>query len=180
MIFEVTELPGVMLVRLDPHHDERGLFARLFCTDEFAAVGIDFSLAQMSLSRNRAQFTLRGMHFQLPPYAEAKLVRCARGRIYDVAIDIRPDSGTFLKWQAFELDAETGDAVFIPEGYAHGFLTLEPDTDVVYMMNTRFEPGAARGIRWDDPALALRWPAPPAVIGPRDTAWPSFATRPSS
>lgn len=172
MIFENTPLPGVLRVRLQPHADARGFFARLYCPKEFADAGLDFAPVQISLSRNAAAFTLRGLHHQAPPHAEAKLVRVTRGAAFDVALDLRPDSPTYRRWHGLRLDAVEGDALLIPPGCAHGFLTLEPDTDVLYQIDRLHEPGHARGVRWDDPKICVAWPHPPAVIGAADLAWP--------
>jgi len=176
MIFRPTELPGVVRIACEPHEDARGLFARLYCPDEFAAAGIAFAPTQVNLSTNADRFTLRGMHFQKPPHAEAKLVRAVRGRAWDVALDLRtgPTRG---KWIAEELDAERLNALFLPKGVAHGFLTLETDTHILYQMGEMHEPGRTDGVRWDDPAFAIDWPAAPRAISDRDRAWPTFATR---
>ncbi|MFN3573339.1 MAG: dTDP-4-dehydrorhamnose 3,5-epimerase family protein [Phenylobacterium sp.] len=174
MRFSPTEVAGVMRVEIEPVQDARGAFARLHCPEEFAAAGIPFAPAQTSLSRNAAAFTLRGMHYQPAPHGETKLVRAVRGRVFDVALDLRPDSPTYLKWTGAVLDADEGQALFIPEGVAHGFLTLLPDTDVLYQIAPMFEPGHGAGVRWNDPAFAIRWPAPPEVISERDAAYPDF------
>lgn len=174
MRFEAAEIPGVFTIAAAPHADERGFFARIYCPDEFARAGIDFASTQINLSRNTARHTLRGMHWQDAPFAEAKVVRCLSGAIYDVVADLRPDSPTYRKWIARELSAERADALFIPEGCAHGFLTLADDTDVLYQMGRMYEPGLARGFRFDDPAFAIVWPHPPAVIGKADEAWSPF------
>lgn len=172
MKFERTELPGVVRVVPEPIADERGYFARLHCPEEFAAAGWPFAPAQTSLSRNHVAHTLRGLHFQLLPHAEAKLVRAVRGSIYDVVVDLRPESPTHRRWTAAILSAENGEALLIPEGCAHGFLTLEDATDVLYQIDRLHVPGHARGARFDDPALKIRWPARPRVIAPADLAWP--------
>ena len=174
MRFSPTEVAGVMRVEIEPVQDARGAFARLHCPEEFAAAGIPFAPGQTSLSRNTAAFTLRGMHYQPAPHGETKLVRAVRGRVFDVALDLRPDSPTYLKWTGAVLDADEGQALFIPEGVAHGFLTLLPDTDVLYQIAPMFEPGHGAGVRWNDPAFAIRWPAPPEVISERDAAYPDF------
>ncbi|MDH7796124.1 MULTISPECIES: dTDP-4-dehydrorhamnose 3,5-epimerase family protein [unclassified Beijerinckia] len=174
MRFAATKIAGVTLITLEPHRDERGFFARIYCPEEFAAAGIDFTSTQINLSRNPARHTLRGLHYQDAPFAEAKVVRPVRGSIYDVAVDLRRDSATYGQWVAQELSAERGDALYIAEGLAHGFLTLEPDTDVVYQMGRPYVPGQARGLRYDDPALAISWPAAPAMIGTQDLNWPAF------
>ena len=172
MKFERTELPGV--VRLVPELvvDERGFFARLFCPEEFAAAGYPFAPVQTSLSRNHAAHTLRGLHFQSAPFAEAKLVRAARGSVYDVVVDLRAESPAYLRWTAAILSAENCEALLIPEGCAHGFLTLEDSTDVLYQIDRLYTPGHARGVRYDDAALKVAWPAAPRVIAPADLAWP--------
>jgi dTDP-4-dehydrorhamnose 3,5-epimerase len=172
MRFSASGIDGVVVVDIDPRADERGAFARLQCPDEFAAAGHPFDPAQTSLSRNPHAFTLRGMHYQPAPHAEVKLVRAVRGRIFDVAIDLRPASPTYRQWTASELSAENGRALLIGEGIAHGFLTLEPDTDVLYQIAPRFEPGHEAGVRWDDPAFAITWPRAPALISSRDAAYP--------
>jgi dTDP-4-dehydrorhamnose 3,5-epimerase len=174
MRFEPTSIPGVAIVELEPHADDRGYFARAYCPEEFAAAGFPFAPVQSSLSHNHAARTLRGMHYQLAPYGEAKLVRVVRGRIYDVALDLRPDSPTRLRWTATELSAENGRAMLIPEGVAHGFLTLEPDSDIFYMIDRMFVPGHGQSVRWNDPAFAIDWPTAPDVISPADANLPDF------
>ena len=174
MRFSATDLAGVVVVDIEPHTDERGGFARLHCPEEFSAAGHPFVPAQTSLSRNPHVRTLRGLHYQPAPYGEVKLVRCVRGRIFDVAVDLRPDSATHRRWTAAELSAETGRALLIPEGVAHGFLTLEPDSDVLYQISPAYRPGHETGVRWDDPAFGVAWPARPEVISPRDAAYPDY------
>jgi dTDP-4-dehydrorhamnose 3,5-epimerase len=174
MRFHEAELPGVFVIELDRFEDERGFFARLHCPDEFARAGASFAPAQTSLSHNAAAGTLRGMHYQAPPVAETKLVRVVRGSAFDVLVDLRPDSPTYRRWAGFELSAGNGTAVFIPEGLAHGFITLEPDTDVLYQIAPDYTPGHDRGVRWDDPAFAIAWPRQPAVISERDASYPNF------
>ena len=174
MRFSATEIAGVVLVDLEPRTDERGAFARLHCPEAFAAAGHPFTPAQTSLSRNPRLGTLRGMHYQPDPYGEVKLVRCVRGRIFDVAVDLRPDSPTHRRWTAAELSAENGRALLVPEGVAHGFLSLEPDTDVLYQIAPLHQPGREAGVRWDDPAFAIAWPETPRVISPRDASYPDY------
>ncbi len=169
-----TCIPGVRLIEAELAPDPRGSFARLYCPDEFAAAGIDFAPIQVNHSRNRAALTLRGMHYQELRRAEAKLVHVTRGAIFDVALDLRPESQTYRRWTSTRLDAGSMAALFIPEGCAHGFLTLEQDTDVLYHMGRMFEPGWERGVRWDDPAFAIEWPARPQVISDRDAGYPDF------
>jgi dTDP-4-dehydrorhamnose 3,5-epimerase len=174
MRFTETEIAGVAVVDIEPASDARGSFARLQCPDECAAAGRPFTPAQTSLSRNPQLGTLRGMHYQRAPHAETKLVRCVRGRIFDVALDLRPDSLTHRRWTAAELSADNARALFIPQGVAHGFLTLEPDSDVLYQIAPRFEAGHEAGVRWDDPAFAIAWPMTPAIISERDAAYRDY------
>ncbi len=172
MRFLPTPLPGVILVETEPSGDVRGHFARLYCPDEFARAGIAFVPTQTSVSFNRARHTLRGMHYCGEP--ENKLVRCTRGRIFDVALDLRRDSPAFRRWFAAELDPLRANALYIPSGVAHGFLSLEPETDVFYQIDRRYRPGFDAGVRWNDPQFAIDWPADPAVIDPRDRDFPDF------
>ncbi|MCU1591875.1 MAG: rfbC [Frankiales bacterium] len=163
-----TGLSGVVLVHVDPAADERGSFSRVWDQDEFAAAGLPERLDLHCVSSNRAQGTLRGMHWQEPPYGEIKLVRCSRGAVFDVAVDVRRDSPSYLQWFGIELRPETGECLYLPAGVAHGFLTLSDDTEVSYLMTSRYSPEHARGLRYDDPAVAITWPAPPQVISDRD------------
>lgn len=172
MRFSETGIIGVVAVDIEPHEDPRGAFARLHCPDEFAAAGHPFAPAQTSLSRNPHVGTLRGMHYQAAPHGEAKLVRAVRGRIFDVALDLRTGSPTYGRWTSAELSAENGRALLIPEDVAHGFLTLEPDTDVLYQITPAFQPGHEAGVRWNDPAFGITWPAAPQVISERDAGYP--------
>jgi dTDP-4-dehydrorhamnose 3,5-epimerase len=172
MRFLPTELPGVTVVEPEPIGDARGHFARLFCPDEFARAGIAFVPTQTSLSFNRARHTLRGMHYCVEP--EAKLVRCTRGRIFDVALDLRRDSAAFRRWFAVELDPVRAQALYIPSGVAHGFLSLEPETDILYQIDRPYRPGFDAGVRWNDPQFAIDWPAVPSVIDPRDRDFADF------
>ncbi len=172
MRFSPTAIEGVVLVDIDPVADARGSFARLHCPDEFAAAGHPFVPAQTSLSRNARALTLRGLHYEAEPHAEAKLVRVTRGRIFDVAVDLRPGSATYRAWTGAELSADNGRALLIGRGMAHGFLTLEDETDVLYQIDRMFEPGHGRGARWDDPAFGIAWPGKPQVISERDATYP--------
>lgn len=176
MIFHETRLEGLRLVELEPSADERGFFARIWCRQELAAAGLDPELAQQSLSHTRTAGTLRGLHFQHPPHEETKLVRCVRGAVYDVAVDLRPGSATYLRWQGFRLSAQNRLALYIPKGFAHGFQTLENDTDVLYDISTPYVPGAAAGYRYDDARLAIAWPLPVTVIAERDLSWPPVSS----
>jgi dTDP-4-dehydrorhamnose 3,5-epimerase len=172
MRFLSTALAGVTIVEPEPISDQRGSFARLYCPEEFARAGIGFIATQTSLSFNRARHTLRGMHYCLEP--EAKLVRCTRGRIFDVALDLRRGSPTFRRWFGIELDPSAARALYIPAGVAHGFLTLEPDSDMLYQIDRLYRPGFDAGVRWNDPQFAIAWPAPPAAIDARDRDYPDF------
>jgi dTDP-4-dehydrorhamnose 3,5-epimerase len=174
MIFEETKIRGVVEVRVNRITDERGFFARSWCRQEFEEAGLDSRLVQCSISYNARKGTLRGMHYQTAPFAEAKLVRCTRGAICDVTLDLRPDSSTFKQWVAVTLSAENRDMVYIPEGCAHGFLTLADDTEVFYQMSEYYYPEAARGVRWNDPAFGIDWPEQVEVISNRDRTLPDF------
>jgi dTDP-4-dehydrorhamnose 3,5-epimerase len=174
MIFTTATLPGVWRISPRRFEDERGYFARTYCVREFTEHGLDPQLVQHSLSHNHRCGTLRGMHFQKPPHAENKMVTCSRGEIYDVVLDLRTGSQTFGKWEAFTLSADNGEAVFIPAGCAHGFITLADETTVRYDISAYHVPEAARGVRFDDPAFGIVWPMDPVVISPRDLAYPSF------
>lgn len=174
MHIEKTPIDGVYTVDLDPRGDARGFFARTYCRRAFADAGIALDVVQSNLSSNTHRGTLRGMHFQAAPKPDPKLVRCVRGAIFDVAVDLRPESSSFRKWFASELSARNGRAMFVPAGCAHGFLTLEDESDVLYLMGEAYEPSLARGVRWDDPAFAIAWPSIPAVMSPRDRAYPDF------
>ena len=169
-----TPLPGVFLIEPERSEDERGFFARMFCAAEFKKWGMNPQIAQCSISFNRYKGTLRGMHYQIEPHAETKLVRCTRGTIYDVALDLRRDSPSYKRWFATELSAESRRMLYIPAGCAHGFQTLADDTEVLYQMNTAHSQDAARGIRWNDPALGISWPLPDPILSVRDRSYPSF------
>ncbi len=179
MIFRETRLKGVFEIELAPQEDDRGVFARSYCWREFEAHGLNPRVVQCNVSSNRQRGTLRGMHYQDAPSAEAKLVRCVRGALYDVAADVRVDSPTFGQWTALELRAEPGrpwQMLYLPEGVAHGFLTLEDDTEVFYQMSEFYAPQTARGFRWNDPTFAVEWPEPVRVISDRDRSYPDFAS----
>ncbi len=178
MIFQPTKLAGVFEIRLERKSDERGFFARTWCKDEFAAHGLNANLVQSSISFNAKPGTLRGMHYQAAPFAETKVVRCTQGALYDVVVDLRPDSPTFKKWISAELTAENRDALYIPRGCAHGFLTLASDTEILYLMSQVYDAESSRGVRWNDPAFAIDWPVEVQVIAERDRTYPDFlATR---
>jgi dTDP-4-dehydrorhamnose 3,5-epimerase len=176
MRFTQTAIDGVVIVDLDVVGDERGSFARLHCPDEFAAAGHSFTPLQTSLSRNLRARTLRGLHYEAAPHEEAKLVRSVRGRIFDVAVDLRVDSPTYRRWTGTELSAENGRALLIGKGVAHGFITLEDETDVLYQIDRIFTPGHGKGARWNDPAFGIEWPAEPLVISERDATYPDHGS----
>lgn len=174
MIFHNTCFSGVFIIELKRLEDERGFFARSFCQREFIEHGLDPCVAQCNISYNKSKGTLRGMHWQEAPYAEAKLVRCTRGAIYDVIADLRSGSPTFLKWMGIELSAENRNALYVPKGFAHGFLTLMDDTEVFYQMSEFYVPEAARGFRWNDPRINIVWPEKINVISAKDQALPEY------
>jgi len=174
MRFEETKLGGAHVIELERRVDDRGFFARAFCERELAAHGLPIRFPQCNLSRNDKSGTLRGMHYQAAPSREAKLVRCTRGAIFDVIVDLRARSSTRLQWFGIELSAEDGRALFVPEGFAHGFVTLTDDTDVFYQMGDFYQPDAARGLRWNDPRIGIEWPMTPRIIAERDASYPDF------
>ena len=174
MLFHETKLPGVFEIHLEPHSDDRGFFARSWCQKEFEAHGLNPKLLQCNISYNMRKGTLRGMHFQSSPHAEAKLVRCTKGAVYDVVLDLRPSSPAYMSWVAVVLSAANRQMVYIPEGCAHGFLTLEDDTEVFYQMSEFYDAESARGLRWNDPAFNIAWPVPVEVISRRDAEYASF------
>jgi len=175
MLFRETGLAGVRLIELEPASDERGFFARTFCTREFAAQGLETGFPQHSVSYTARAGSVRGMHFQRPPHEEVKLLRCVRGGIHDVLIDLRPASPTYRRWEAYELTAQNRRQLYVPAGLAHGFQTLAPDTEVAYLISAFYVPEAAAGLRHDDPAFAVTWPLPVADVSAKDRAWPDFA-----
>ena len=168
MKFISAGIAGAYIIEPEPIEDERGFFARTFCKEEFAARGLTDTIAQCSVSFNMNRGTLRGIHYQVAPHEEAKTVRCSRGGVYDVLLDLRDHSATFGRWRAIELTAENRRMVYIPEGVAHGFQTLADATEVLYQMSRAYEPASARGARWDDPAFGIRWPLAPSRISARD------------
>jgi dTDP-4-dehydrorhamnose 3,5-epimerase len=174
MVFHETKLEGVFEIDLEPHTDARGFFARCWCQKEFEDKGLNPRLVQCNLSVSSRKGTLRGMHYQAAPYEETKLVRCTRGAIYDVVLDLRPQSATFKQWIAVVLTSDKRNMVYVPEGCAHGFLTLEDDTEVFYQMSEFYNPESARGVRWDDPAFRIAWPEKVEVISERDRTYPNF------
>jgi dTDP-4-dehydrorhamnose 3,5-epimerase len=174
MVFTETELRGAFIIDVERVEDERGFFARSWCQREFEAYGLYTQWVQCNVSFNKQKGTLRGMHYQAAPYAEVKLVRCTMGAIYDVIIDLRPDSPTFKRWLAAELTMHNRRMLYIPEGFGHGFQTLEGNTEVFYQMSQFYAPEYARGVRWDDPAFKITWPAEKRIISERDRGLPDF------
>jgi dTDP-4-dehydrorhamnose 3,5-epimerase len=172
--FAETELAGAYLIDIDKMEDERGFFARTFCHDEFAAHGLRPVFVQCNVSFNTRRGTLRGLHLQHAPHEEAKLVRCARGAIYDVIVDLRINSPTHGRWIAEELTADNGRMLYIPEGCAHGFQTLEDNSEVFYQMSEAYHPESVGGLRWSDPAFAIRWPLANPIVSQRDATYPDF------
>jgi dTDP-4-dehydrorhamnose 3,5-epimerase len=174
MRFEETALKGAWLVAPEPIHDDRGFFARSFCIKEFGARGLETRFVQHSLSFSLKRHTLRGVHFQRAPHAEVKIVSCVQGAIFDVVVDLRPASPTFRRWAAFELTAQNRLQLYIPKGFAHGHQTLVHDTTVAYLISEFHVPAAASGIRYDDPALGIDWPASPSILSDKDREWPTL------
>lgn len=187
MIFKETKLKGAYVIELEPIEDERGFFARSFCKEEFKKHGLNMNIAQCNVSFNKRKGTLRGMHYQIPPHEEAKIVSCIKGSIYDVIIDLRPVSPTYCQWFAVELNAhsflETAygsqltanyKMLYVPEGFAHGLQTLEDNTVVFYQMSEFYHPECARGVRWNDPAFGIEWPIPELIVSNRDHEFPNF------
>jgi dTDP-4-dehydrorhamnose 3,5-epimerase len=174
MTFHEAKISGVFEIHLEPQLDERGFFARCWCQKEFASHGLNPKLVQCNISFNTRKGTLRGMHYQVAPYSETKLVRCTRGSIYDVVVDLRPQSRTFKNWISVILSAENRSALYIPKGCAHGFLTLEDQSEVFYQMSEIYNAEAARGVRWNDPVFQIAWPAKVDVISERDRTYPNF------
>jgi len=175
MVFTETKLKGAYVIEVEHHEDERGFFARTFCIDEFQNRGLNARLVQCSISFNKKRGTLRGMHWQSPPQAECKLVRVTRGAIYDVIIDLRPQSPTFKHHFAVELSAENRRELYVPEGFAHGFQTLDDDTEVFYQMSASYVPGLMHGVRWNDPAFGIKWPATEErIMNERDANYGDF------
>lgn len=175
MKFDRTPLAGAYVVELARMEDERGFFARSFCREEFVAMGLSPVVAQCNVSWNSRKGTLRGMHFQAKPHEEAKLVRCTRGAIWDVIVDLREDSATRYASHGVRLDAQSRLALYVPEGFAHGFQTLEEDCEVLYQMSEAYQPGLGRGVRWDDPKLDIAWPLPNPILSDRDRAYALLA-----
>jgi dTDP-4-dehydrorhamnose 3,5-epimerase len=174
MRFLETAIPGAFEIHVEPHFDERGFFARTWCQNEFAKHDLNPKLVQCSLSFTGRKRTLRGMHYQAPPFAEVKLVRCTRGSIFDVVVDLRRDSKAFKRWFGATLTADNHSMLYVPEGCAHGFLTLEDDTEVAYQMSQFYNSNLARGVRYNDAAFEIAWPEKIEVISERDRTYPDF------
>lgn len=175
MRFVETPLRGAYLIEIEPVTDPRGFFARTWCAEEFAAHGLNAALSQCNISVSHQRATLRGMHYQSAPHEEAKLVRCTRGAIYDVIIDLRPQSATFRHWFSATLTAESHRMLYVPEGFAHGLLTLEDETEVFYQMSVPYAGASARGVRWNDPTFGIEWPEAPQTMSEKDRDWPDFS-----
>jgi dTDP-4-dehydrorhamnose 3,5-epimerase len=178
LIFTETSVAGAYLIDVERRDDERGFFARTYCEDELRARGLDANVPQCNISWNRQRGTLRGLHYQAAPHEETKIVRCTRGAIWDVVVDLRAESSTYLQWTAASLTDDNRRALYIPRGVAHGFITLTDDAEVLYMMGASFVAEAARGVRWDDPAIAIRWPIVPVVISEKDRGYESISVLP--
>ena len=174
MIFLPAGIEGAHLVRLEGRSDERGSFARAWCTEEFAGNGMVASFVQANVARTRRRGTLRGLHYQVEPHSEAKLIRCTRGSIFDVAVDLRTASPTFGRWFSAELTEDRDELLYVPPGCAHGYQSLTDDVEVFYLASHRYTPDAERGIRFDDPAFGIRWPLPVSEISDKDRRWPDL------
>jgi dTDP-4-dehydrorhamnose 3,5-epimerase len=177
VIFTETELEGAYLVDIEPIEDDRGFFARGWCRREFEGAGLSTDLVQVNLARSHVRGTLRGMHYQEAPHAEVKLARCTKGAIYDVAVDLRPESRTFTRWFGVELSADNHRMLYVPEGFAHGYQTLTDDAEMSYQTSQFYAGGSAAGVRYDDPAFGIEWPLPVSVISEADRSWPDFDGR---
>ena len=172
--FTELDARGAFVIDLDPRRDDRGFFARAFCQREFGNLGLATTVAQANIGHSRLRGTLRGLHYQTPPFAEAKLVRCTRGSVYDVMIDLRPGSPTFMRWVGFELSAAGHRMLYVPEGFAHGHQALEDESEVFYLVSQPFAPEHERGVRWNDPAFGIGWPIADPILSPKDRAFPDF------
>ena len=174
MRFRMIDPPGPYVIEVDRLEDDRGFFARIFAEEELAGKGLPYRFPHWNLSRNVRARTLRGLHYNAEPASEAKIVRCTAGAVWDVVVDLRPGSATRFRWSGIELTAENALAIFVPEGFAHGFVTLRDTSDVMYQMSRVYAPGAERGVRWNDPRLSIRWPVEPLVMSPRDRSFADF------
>lgn len=175
MRFKESKLKGAYIIDLEKHQDDRGFFARTFCRKELEAHGLIADVAQANMSLSKTRGTLRGMHYQKSPFEETKLVRCTQGALYDVIIDLRPDSASFKQWIGVELSADNYRMLFVPKNFAHGFITLTDDTEVTYMVSQFYAPGSELGIRWNDPQFGIQWPLDVQVISEKDANWPDFS-----
>jgi dTDP-4-dehydrorhamnose 3,5-epimerase len=180
VIFEKTRLPGAYVIRLEKHEDSRGFFARAWCSREFEDRNLITRAAQANISLSRYEGTLRGMHYQIPPAAETKIVRCTRGTIYDVILDLRPDSPTSGEWVGVELAADNYTMLYVPEGFAHGFQTLTDDAEVYYQVSEFYSPTHERGVRYNDPAFRIEWPRSVTCISEKDRKWPDYVAEPAA
>jgi len=174
VIFTEIKLKGAYIVDLEKREDERGFFARGWCQNEFEAHGLAPRVVQANISYNKKRGTLRGMHYQLAPYEETKLVRCTRGALYDVIVDLRPTSPSYKQWFGVELSAENYKMLYVPEGFAHGFITLQDETEATYQVSQFYTPGSERGLRYNDPAFGIEWPVEVRVISEKDKSWPDY------
>jgi len=177
MVFLETKLPGLFEIHIDARPDDRGFFARTWCQEEFTSRGLSGKVVQCSMSFSSRRGTLRGLHYQVAPHQETKLIHCTRGAIYDVVLDLREESPTYKDWFAVTLTAEKHNMIYVPEGFAHGFLTLEDGCEVSYQMSESWNAESARGVRWDDPAFRIQWPAKVEMISERDRSYPDFKTQ---
>tara|TARA_B110000003_G_C16614884_1_gene520928 strand:- start:410 stop:940 length:531 start_codon:yes stop_codon:yes gene_type:complete len=176
MKFNSTDIDGLYYVDIDRLEDERGFFGRAFCSQEFEKINLDSEVCQANISYNHSAGTLRGMHYQKSPYQESKFIRCIKGSIYDVVIDLRKNSPTYCHWFGIELNDKNRTALFVPKDFAHGFVTLADDTEVIYLVSQSYVPNAEKGIRWDDPFFAIDWPISPSLVSSKDAQWPDFST----
>lgn len=174
MLFTRTSIDGAWLVQPEARQDERGFFERVWCRDEFAAHGLNAAFVQCNRSGSRTAGTLRGLHWQAEPHGEVKLVSCVAGRVFDVIVDVRPHSPSYMRWFGVVLAPDTRSMVYVPEGCAHGYLTLEPGSVVMYPVTAMYHPQSERGLRWNDPALSIEWPSAPVVLSPKDQSWPDL------
>lgn len=174
MRFHKTPLDGARLIEIEKRGDDRGFFARYFCEREFAAEGLETHFVQINNSLSSSKGTLRGLHYQLPRAAEVKVVRCVRGALWDVIVDLRPDSPTFRKWYGADLTAENRLMMYAPRGFAHAILTLSDNVEAIYLVSAFYDPARERGLRWNDPAFGIEWPIEPMEISPKDAKWPDF------
>jgi len=174
MIFKETPLKGAYTIDLEKRGDDRGFFARFFCVNEYEKLGLDNKIVQVNNSTSKDKGTLRGIHYQAAPKSETKIVRCIKGAFYDVIVDLRKDSSTFLRWFGIELNEENRTMLYVPKGFGHGFLTLTDDSEALYLVTEFYEPEYERGLRWNDPAVSIKWPIEPVVISDKDRKHPLF------